>query len=164
MRRKPIPFKALTAILRAEITADPFIDNAEWIERTKCTLVRQGWDYPPGELLSTTLQHVERALTRRWGRRPAPLRIERPPPAPDPRPLAHDEAAAILSELGVRVPSIPATQHPLRPMTHAQRLHGQRLQLVTEAIAAAQRRLAALEADRDQAEETHARVRRAIKA
>ena len=79
-KRKVISLPMLCVIARKAIEADPLIDNAEWIEQIKCTIVRDGYDYPTGETLASALLRVERALEKQWG--------PRPPPAPSSTPAA----------------------------------------------------------------------------
>jgi hypothetical protein len=88
--RRPIEWRHLCAITRAVIEADRMGDFAEWVEAVKCTLVAQGWSYPPNQAYGDAIAAVVRALSKAWGPRPPPdpPRLDagpiRPPGVPDP--------------------------------------------------------------------------------
>jgi hypothetical protein len=81
---KAIGWRQLYAIAKAELLADPTIDDSEWKARTKDRLVRQGYDYPEPTMLSRALASIEhdtkvvRSLTL-------------PPQPPEPKPLQQSD-------------------------------------------------------------------------
>jgi chromatin segregation and condensation protein Rec8/ScpA/Scc1 (kleisin family) len=58
---RAIQFHQLCAIAKAELLAEPTMDDSEWKARTKDRLTRQGYDYPEPTMLSRVLAAVEAA-------------------------------------------------------------------------------------------------------
>jgi hypothetical protein len=122
--RKPLPFKALCAIARAVITAEPTIDDFEWAERTKGEIVRQGFRAPdPPHQLTEAMAAVERALVREWGPRPVedPRRATAPvsPVPPPPPPLEWASVQAVIARVRARTADPPsnASARPSAPLS-----------------------------------------------
>ena len=50
--------------------ADPTLTDSDWKEHTKVKLSKQGYGYPPPDMLARALTQVEHALRRTLGPRP----------------------------------------------------------------------------------------------
>jgi hypothetical protein len=68
--RNRLTFVALCVIARTVIEQERSIDDAEWKERIKCRIAREGRAYPTPLELSAALAAVEQVLVKRWGPRP----------------------------------------------------------------------------------------------
>ena len=69
MRRPPINQRALCVIARSLLGHEPTMDDSEWRERIKVTLLARGWDYPqPLDLIGQAMSQVEQS--GRWQRDP----------------------------------------------------------------------------------------------
>jgi len=83
--RKPIEWKQLWLLARAELEADPSLDNLEWGERIKDQLVRAGFNYPERpEQIHDAMRAVEKVV-HRTSLHPVVT------PAPDPAPLSQTD-------------------------------------------------------------------------
>jgi hypothetical protein len=69
----PLTFAALCCIARKVLEQERRIDDAEWKERIKCRIAREGRAYPTPLELSAALAAVERALVKQWGPRPVTI-------------------------------------------------------------------------------------------
>jgi len=111
MPKKPVEWRQLCAIARDQIQADPTINNFEWKERIKIRLLAIGLMYPvEPDGIDRALRAVERALSREWGPRPAPVTsvpASVPHPVDPAAPLGREEAAAILTRLKATVRVMP---------------------------------------------------------
>ena len=70
MALKPIEFRQLCVLLRAELQRDPSIDDAEWKARTLDTLAQWSFQAPKPEQLGRAMSAVEQALKETVGPRP----------------------------------------------------------------------------------------------
>lgn len=70
MPLKPIEFRQLCVLLRAELQRDPSIDDAEWKARTLDTLAQWSFQAPKPEQLGRAMSAVEQALKETVGPRP----------------------------------------------------------------------------------------------
>ena len=155
MHRNRLTFAALCAIARRVLEPEPSLDDAEWKERIKCRIAREGRAYPTPVELDSALSAVEAARAKQGEHRPAPA-IKTPltpAEARDARPLSREEARAALATIARRL-----TVPPIKPreMPHAtpdderravwERQQTQRLQLVVEAADQSRARLAAANA------------------
>jgi hypothetical protein len=136
-------FAQLCAIARDEIAAERSIDDGEWCERIKCTLVRRGLAYPPPHVITDAMRRVERALAKAWGARPASLPTPPVEPPPEPRPLSHVEACRAIAQLAVKPRAMPHATPDDERRAAWERQQTQRLQLVVEAAEQSRARLAA---------------------
>jgi len=78
MALKPIEFRQLCVLLRAELQRDPSIDDAEWKARTLDTLAQWSFQAPKPEQLGRAMSAVEQALKETVG--PRPIRQAPRPP------------------------------------------------------------------------------------
>lgn len=81
---RPIAFHQLCAIARLVLEADPSMPDAEWKERTKVTLSKQGYEHRDPDMLARALTQVENATRKTLGPRSVPL-AEAHPEATPPR-------------------------------------------------------------------------------
>jgi hypothetical protein len=63
--RKPVGWRQLCAVTRAELEADPTIDNSEWVERIKRRILQLGFTYPEQlDGINRAMRAVERFVDR----------------------------------------------------------------------------------------------------
>jgi hypothetical protein len=64
--RKPVGWRQLCAVSRAELEAEPTIDNSEWVERIKRRILQLGFTYPEQlDGINRAIRAVERCVDRR---------------------------------------------------------------------------------------------------
>lgn len=67
------------------------MDDSEWRERIKCTLLAQGWTYPTDpKLIGEAMMRVERDIERPLPTPPVPKRSAPARRAPEWRPASYD--------------------------------------------------------------------------
>jgi hypothetical protein len=133
-----VQWRQLCAIARDMIERDRAMTDSAWIEEIKRRLVQLNFELPRPHELTSAIRAVERALSKLWGRRPAPIAPPHEPKSCDPLPLTRDEAIAALQSLRDRglITTIKPIPHARPPTMHDIRaIERQRaLRLVFEAI------------------------------